>query len=54
MSKLPEISVYPKSIERQSVASCLRVFWEKTFTVIINHPYIKNVDGREHTAELRY
>ena len=50
MSKLTEVSVYPKPIERQSVAACLRVFCEVTCTAIINHPGMRNVDGRENTA----
>ena len=50
MSKLMEVSVYPKPIKRQSVATCLMVFCEGTYTAIINHPVMRNVDGREHTA----
>ena len=50
MSKLTEVSVCPKPIERQSVATCLRVFCEETSTAIINHSGMRNVDGREHTA----
>ena len=26
------------------------MFCEETYTVIINHPGMRNVDGREHTA----
>ena len=50
MSKLTEVSVYRKPIERQSIATCLRVFCEETYTAIINHRDIRNVDGRENTA----
>ena len=50
MSKLTEVSVYPKPIERQSASICLRVFYEKTYTAIINHRNMRNVDGSEHTA----
>ena len=50
MSKLTEASVYPKPIERQSVATCLRVFGEETYTAIINHPGMRNVNGCKHTA----
>ena len=50
MSKLTEVSVFQKPIESQSVPTCLRVFWEKTYTVIINHSGMKSVDGREHTT----
>ena len=52
MSKwnLMEVSVYPEPIERQSVATCLRVFCEETYTAIINHPGMRNIDGHEHMA----
>ena len=50
MLKLMEVSVYPKPIERQSVATCLRVFCKETYTAIINHPGMKHVDGREQMA----
>ena len=49
-SKLTESSVYPKPIERQSVATCLRVFCKETYTAIINHPGMKHVDGGEQMA----
>ena len=49
MSKLTEISVYPKPIQRRTVATCLRVFCEETYTAIINRPGTRNV-GREYTA----
>ena len=50
MSKSTEVSVYLKPRERQSVATCLRVFCEETYTATINHLGMRNVDGREHTA----
>ena len=50
MLKLMEVSVYPKPIERQSVATCLRVFCKDTYTAIINQPGMRNDDGRENTA----
>ena len=50
MLKLMEVSVYPKPIERQSVATCLRVFCKETYTAIINQPGMRNDDGRENTA----
>ena len=49
-SKLTESSVYPKPIERQSVATCLRVFCKETYTAITNQPGMRNDDGRENTA----
>ena len=48
--KLTEVFVYPKPTERQSVATWLRVFCEETYIAIINHPRMRNVEGREHTA----
>ena len=39
----------PKT-HRESVAICLRVFCEETYTAIINHPGMRNVDGCEHMA----
>ena len=47
---LTEVSVYPKPIERQSIATCLRIFCEETYAVIINHLGMRHVDGREETA----
>ena len=37
-------------LERQSAANCLRIFWEGSYTAIINHPGMRNVNGHEHTA----
>ena len=37
-------------LERQSAATCLRIFWEESYTAIINHPGMRNVDGHEDTA----
>ena len=45
MSKLTEVSVYPKPIESQSVATCLRVFCGESYTAITNHLGMRNVDG---------
>ena len=50
MLKLTEAYFYPKPIERKSVATCLRVFCKETYTGIINHPGMRNVDGRGYTA----
>ena len=50
VSKLMEVSVYPKPIERQSVATCLRECCEENYTAIINHRGMRNIDGREHTT----
>ena len=45
MSKLTKVYVYPKPIESQSVATCLRVFYEESYTAITNHLGMRNVDG---------
>ena len=45
MSKLTKVSVYLKPIESQSVATCLRVFCEESYTAITNHLGMRNVDG---------
>ena len=45
-----EVSVYLKSIESQSVATCLRVFCEEIYTSIINNPGVRENDECEHTA----
>ena len=37
-------------LERQIAATCLRIFWEESYTAIINHLGMRNVDGHEHTA----
>ena len=51
MPKLTELSVYPKHIGRQSAATCLWVFCQESYTTVINHPVMRNVDGCEHIAE---
>lgn len=38
LSKLNEVSVFPKPIERQKVFTCLNVFSEKTRSAILHHP----------------
>ena len=50
MSILTEVFVYPKPIEKQTVATCLRIFCEETYTVIVNRPSMRKPDGREYTA----
>ena len=37
MSDLTEEAVAPKSIERQKVSTCLKVFSERTYHAIMNH-----------------
>ena len=50
LSKLNEVSVFPKPIERQKVSTCLRIFCEETATALLTHPGMSNVEGREDTA----
>ena len=50
ISKLTEVSVYRKPIEGQSVVTCSRMFCKETYTTIINHPVMRNIDGRERKA----
>ena len=50
MSKLTKVFVYPKPKERQTVVTCLRIFCEKTCTIIINRPSKRKLDVREHTT----
>ena len=55
VSKLMEVSVYPKPIERQSVATCLRVCCEENYTAINNHRGMKTLMGvniRLHLSKL--
>ena len=41
LSKLDEVSVYPKPIERQKVSTCLKVFSDETITGLLTHPGIQ-------------
>ena len=44
MSKLTDVAVFPKPIERQKVSTCLKVFCEETVCALKCHPDLKNVD----------
>ena len=44
LSKLNDISISPKPIERQKVSTCLRVFCDETIAALKNHPSIKKND----------
>ena len=50
MSKLDDIAIHPKPIERQKVTTCLKVFSDTTYTALLNHPGMANVDGVHDTA----
>ena len=50
MSKLNEVAVAPKPIERQKVALCLKVFCEETYNALLNHPGMADQNDREGTA----
>ena len=51
MSKLTEISVDPKPIERQKVSTVLKVFCDETYSALKVHPSMENVEG---TLDLLY
>ena len=50
LSKLNEVAISPKPIERQKVSICLRIFCEETHTALITHPGMEGEEGREDTA----
>ena len=50
MSKLDDIAIHPKPIERQKVTTCLKVFSDTTYTALLNHPGMANLDGVHDTA----
>lgn len=45
MSRLTDVAVYPKPIERQKVSFCLKVFCDDTIAALRNHPEILNANG---------
>ena len=51
LSKLDEVAVFPKPIERQKVSTCLKVFCDETITGLLTHPAMEGVEGKEDTAE---
>ena len=51
LSKLTEVAVRPKPIERQSVPTCLRVFCEETLTALKVHP---GMDEKECEGTIRF
>ena len=52
LSKLTEVSVTPKPIERQRVSTVLQVFHEKSITALKVHSEIDNVDGTINFLEI--
>ncbi|XP_065660880.1 uncharacterized protein LOC136084588 [Hydra vulgaris] len=44
MSKLTDVAVFPKPIERQKVSTCLKVFCEETVCALKCHLELKDVD----------
>nr|XP_047133002.1 uncharacterized protein LOC105847471 isoform X2 [Hydra vulgaris] len=51
LSDLNEVSVRPSHIERQSVSTCLKVFSEKTYSALLNHPETSNILNINETAD---
>lgn len=45
LSKLNEVAVRPKPVERQRVSTCLRVFCEETATALEVHPAVSASEG---------
>ena len=47
LSKLNEVAVRPRPVERQNISACLRVFCEETYTALNVHPSLnsRDVDG---------
>ena len=45
MSKLTEVSVYPKPIERQNVITCLHVFCDETSSTLKSYPDLHENEG---------
>ena len=52
MSKLSNVSVTPKPIERQKVSTVLEVFHEKTIAALKQHNELQDVDGTVEFLEL--
>lgn len=50
LSKLNEVAVYPKPIERQKVSTCLKIFCAETKAALTLHPDMENVEGKDETA----
>ena len=44
-SKLTEVAVNPKPVERQRVSPCLQVFCDNTLSSLKSHPELQNKDG---------
>ena len=44
-SKLTDISVFPKPVERQRVTTCLKIFSEETVAAFKTNKDIKDADG---------
>ena len=45
LSKLTEVAIKPKPVERQRVTTCLRVFCEETLTALKVHPSVTASEG---------
>ena len=45
LSKLAEVSAYPKPNKRQRVPTCLQVFYDEILSVLKVHPDSENNDG---------
>lgn len=45
LSRLNDIALAPKPVERQNVSTCLRVFCDETLNALKTHPLLENVEG---------
>jgi len=51
LSDLNEVSIRPSHIEKQSVSTCLKVFSDKTYNALLNHPETTNISNISETAD---
>ena len=47
LSKLTEVSVYPKPVERQKVTHCLKIFSDETVAALKTNRYLPTSDTYE-------
>ena len=52
LSKLTEVAVYPKPVERQKVSTCLQIFNEKIITALMTHPELTGAADTEKFISL--
>lgn len=50
MSKLTEVSLFPKSTERQKMSTFLRVYYDANCHALLNHRGMHNIEGVHDTV----